>query len=49
LLVLGVVAALRCQPEVEVAVEAGILENVEFSLPVELRTPAPAVPVRTAQ
>ncbi|MCX7361373.1 MAG: 4-hydroxy-3-methylbut-2-enyl diphosphate reductase [Alphaproteobacteria bacterium] len=42
-LVLDVIAALRRLGEVEVEQMDGIRENVEFRLPLELRTPAPRV------
>ena len=42
-LVLDVIAALRHLGEVEVEQMDGIRENVEFRLPLELRTPAPRV------
>ena len=48
-MVLDVLAALRRHAEVEVASMSGIRENIEFRLPVELRTPSPAMPVPTAQ
>ncbi|HEY8609975.1 MAG TPA: 4-hydroxy-3-methylbut-2-enyl diphosphate reductase [Roseomonas sp.] len=48
-LVLDVLAALRRHGEVEVAAMSGIQENIEFRLPVELRTPSPTTLVQPAQ
>jgi 4-hydroxy-3-methylbut-2-en-1-yl diphosphate reductase len=48
-LVLDVLAALRRHGEVEVAAMTGIQENVEFRLPVELRTPSAPTLVQPAE
>jgi 4-hydroxy-3-methylbut-2-enyl diphosphate reductase len=48
-LVLNVIAALRRHGEIDVAPMAGIQENVEFGLPVELKTPSGATSVQPAQ